>query len=313
MNIDFGVPQGSILGPLLFLIYINDLPEATKFFIRLFADDTFLCAQNNNIFMLESEVNFELHKVFIWLASNKLTLNIKKSKFMFLTNKKKINHELNIKINGNNLEKCESYKYLGVIFDQNLTWQPHVEYICGKISKACGALSKIRHCVDIETLKSVYYALVHSYLRYGIIAWGNATEPVLKPLHSLLNRIVRILTFAPFRIHTGPIFDYLKFLNVTQVFRFETGKFVFKSKNDLLPTDAIAKYFERPISNHSHNLRCRQLPATPFVLLSSFKQKSLYFRGNDMWNSLPETLKLSDSFNIFKKDLKLFLFQNEAG
>ena len=113
MNIDFGVPQGSILGPLLFLIYINDLPEATRFFIRLFADDTFLCAQNNNIIMLENEVNHELHKVFIWLASNKLTLNIKKSKFMFLTNKKKINHELNIKINGNNLEKCESYKYLG--------------------------------------------------------------------------------------------------------------------------------------------------------------------------------------------------------
>ena len=89
--------------------------------------------------------------------------------------------------------------------------------------------------------------------------------------------------------------------------------YVFKSKNDLLPTDAIAKYFERPISNHNHNLCRRQLPATPFVLLSSFKQKSLYFRGNDMWNSLPETLKLSDSFNIFKKDLKLFLFQNEAG
>ena len=121
------------------------------------------------------------------------------------------------------------------------------------------------------------------------------------------------MTFAPFRINTGPIFNYLKFLNVTQVFRFETGKFVFKSKNDLLPIDAIAKYFERTISNHNHNLRRRQLPATPFVLLSSFKQKSLYFRGTDMWNSLPETLKLSDSFNIFKKDLKLFLFQNEAG
>ena len=83
MDIEYGVPQGSILGPLLFLIFINDLPEATNFFIRLFADDTFLCAQNDNLELLENEVNFELKKVFIWLASNKLTLNIKKSKFMF--------------------------------------------------------------------------------------------------------------------------------------------------------------------------------------------------------------------------------------
>ena len=143
MNIDFGVPQGSILGPLLFLIFINDLPEATNFFIRLFADDTFLCSQNNDILRLENEVNFELQKVYVWLASNKLTLNIKKSKFMFFSNKKKVNREMNIKINGNKLEKCDNYKYLGVIFDNNLSWQPHIEYICGKISKACGALSKI--------------------------------------------------------------------------------------------------------------------------------------------------------------------------
>ena len=131
MHIEFGVPQGSILGPLLFLIYINDLPEATNFFIKLFADDTFLCSQNHNILRLENEVNGELHKVFIWLASNKLTLNIGKSKFMFFSNKKKIKHELSIKINEKKLEKCDSYKYLGVIFDKNLSWQPHVEYICG--------------------------------------------------------------------------------------------------------------------------------------------------------------------------------------
>ena len=88
MGIEYGVPQGSILGPLLFLIFINDLPEATNFFIRLFADDTFLCARNDNLELLENEVNFELKKVFIWLASNKLTLNIKKSKFMFFLTKR---------------------------------------------------------------------------------------------------------------------------------------------------------------------------------------------------------------------------------
>ena len=312
MNIEFGVPQGSILGPLLFLIYINDLPEATNFFIKLFADDTFLCSQNQNLLRLENEVNHELQKVFIWLASNKLTLNIGKSKFMFFSNKKKIKHELCIKINGKKLEKCVTYKYLGVIFDKNLSRQPHIEYICGKISKACGALSKIRHSVDIETLKSVYYALVHSYLRYGVLAWGNATEKVLQPLHSLLNRIIRIMTFAPFRIGTGPIFDYLKFLNVTQIFRLETSKFVFKSKKNLLPISTIVKYFERQTATHRHNLRSINRPSliTPYVLLSSSKKKSLYIKGTYLWREMPEPLKSSDSFNIFKKDLKLLILQD---
>ena len=112
--------------------------------------------------ILENEVNLELKKVYVWLASNKLTLNVKKSKFMFFSNKKNISRKLSIKINGKQLENCDSYKYLGVIFDSKLSWKPHVEYICKKISKSCGALSKLRHYVDIGTLKNVYYTLVHS-------------------------------------------------------------------------------------------------------------------------------------------------------
>ena len=104
--LEFGVPQGSILGPLLFLIFINDLPDATSLYIKLFADDTVLCAQNSNLCELEKEVNIELEKVFIWMASNKLTLNIKKSQYMIVSNKRNIS-PITVKINNIPLVNCE--------------------------------------------------------------------------------------------------------------------------------------------------------------------------------------------------------------
>ena len=195
--IEFGVPQGSILGSILFLLYINDLPEATSLFIKLYADDTFLCAQSNDLKTLETEVNEELGKVFDWLRSNKLTLNIAKSKYMIVTNKRNTT-QMSIHIQDTELGECDSYKYLGVIFDRKLNWKAHIEYICGKISRTVGCLAKLRHSVDIETMREVYHALIHSYVRYGIIAWGNSSDSGIQPLSSLINKAIRIMTFAPF-------------------------------------------------------------------------------------------------------------------
>ena len=307
INILFGVPQGSILGPLLFLIYINDLPDATNFFIRLFADDTFLCAQNKNIMALESEVNTELLKVYNWLASNKLTLNISKSKFMIITNKKNI-PVFEVKVNNDCLDKCDSYKYLGVYIDKDLSWKPHIDYICKKISKACGALSKLRHCVGIATLRTVYYALVHSYLRYGILAWGNASLPVLCSLNTLNNKVLRIMTFAPLgRLDTSIIYDHLNVLTIEKLFCLESAKFIYKSKNDLLPLQTIATHFTRSaVSNHSHFTRHRlrnnnvQLSVVPYELLSSFAQKSIQHKAYNIWSNIPLDIRQAESFNIFK-------------
>ena len=132
----------------------------------------------------------------------------------------------------------------------------------------------------------------------------------MKPLNTLLSRTVRIMTFAPFRINTKPIFDYLNFLNVSKTFYLETAKFVFKSNNGLLPTTTIAKYFERGPATHHHNLRqVNNRLSVPLVLLSSFKRKSLHIRGLDIWNNIPESLKLSGSLNIFKKDFKSYVLR----
>ena len=109
------------------------------------------------------------------LRYNKLTLNIKKSQYMIVSNKRNIS-PITVKINNIPLVNCESYKYLGIHFDQKLSWNTHISNISTKIAKACGMLTKLRHFVPIEILIDVFYALIHSYLRYGILVWGNASN-----------------------------------------------------------------------------------------------------------------------------------------
>ena len=139
----------------------------------------------------------------------------------------KRNTNISVKINNKDLEECSNYKYLGVYIDKNLTWKSHIEYICSKIAKTCGALAKIRHYVGIGTLTNVYYALVNSYIRYGLIIWGNASANSLKPLEVIVNRAIRIMSFAPLgRLNTKPIFKHLKILDVHETLTLESAKHI---------------------------------------------------------------------------------------
>ena len=312
LPIKYGVPQGSILGPLLFLLFINDLPNATKFFIKLFADDTFLCAQNAEVDLLEAEVNRELRNVNQWLVANKLTLNVGKSKFMIVTNKKLKSYKPSFMISGKKIEECDHYKYLGVFIDKNLSWKQHIEYISKKISKACGSLANLRYCINIDLLREVYHSLIHSYLRYGILVWGNASETNLQPLKCLINRAVRIMTFTPFgRIDLAPLYECLKILDVDQVNYLETSKFLYKLKTNILPTK-IGNYFEvmGSASNHNYLLRNRERPASRITPRLVSGQNSIQYRGEKIWDEIPLDIRNCDSLKKFKRVLKLKLLES---
>ena len=139
---------------------------------------------------------------------------------------------------------------------EKLNWKDHIEYVCKKVSKACGALAKMRHCASVELLRDIYYALFYSYVRYGITIWGNASDSYLTPLQTLIHRAARIMTFAPYgRIDIFPLLNYLEILDIDDIFSLETAKLVFKVKHDMIPIP-LRNYFDiRNNSAHGYNLR----------------------------------------------------------
>ena len=183
-NITCGIPQGSTLGPLLFLLYVNDLPNCVdKLSVRSFADDTNLFYSSDNLKQLESVMNRELKQIYNYCALNKLSINTAKTNYMLVSSSR-----CHPKINITGIEQKDYIKYLGVYIDKHLNWQPQIQHVNNKLAKNLGILSKLRYYIDLNILKQIYYALIYPYLSYGILAWGCASKTVIDCLRFKQNK-----------------------------------------------------------------------------------------------------------------------------
>ena len=172
-SVSCGIPQGSVLGPLLFLLYINDFSESSNVFdFHLFADDANLFYEAKNLSALETTVNCELANVYTWLCANRLSLNIDKSNYvLFHPPQRNIQRfSFSLSINNQQLKREYCIKYLGLMIDSNLSWKKQVECVVKKVRRGISILSKIRHYITRDILKSLYYTLIYPFLIYGLIA-----------------------------------------------------------------------------------------------------------------------------------------------
>ena len=255
-DITCGVPQGSSLGPLLFLIYINDfrlcLDNATS---GHFADDTFIMYGSKKPSSIETVMNYELKLVSRWLRLNKLSLNSDKTELIFFHSKRhSLNYDsISIKFNKIKLVPVDHVKYLGMYIDKYLSWTFHIQQLSKKLSRANGILSKLRHYAPIETCLQVYYAIFYSHLTYGCNIWGLTTEENLRKVEILQKKCIRIITFSEFRSHTNPLFTNLKLLKVREIIKTQQLKLGYEFLNSTLPTD-LQNIFTLSSNVHNYQL-----------------------------------------------------------
>ena len=251
--IDTGVPQGSVLGPLLFNIYTNDISNISNYFhIIQYADDTALiCSQK--LALDSRHISAELSYIHDWLTVNRLSLNILKTKFMVFSVKNKKVTFPHILLNDTAIENVSSFDFLGVIIHEKMNWEHHVNKIANKINRYIGLMNKLKNILPVATLKTLYDSLILPHLNYGNLAWGLSAGRLIQ----LQKRAVRVMSGSKYNAHTEPIFKSYNTLKFEDIYKLNALKFYYKYSHKELPSYFQEFCLERGSDVHTYNTRYR--------------------------------------------------------
>ena len=311
-TITCGVPQGSILGPLLFLLYINDLAHvSSKIFFLLFADDSNLFLSGKNPNDLIKTMNAEIANVVDWLRINKLSLNLKKTHFMlFRRRRAKMLLDNDVIIDGVTISIAEKTKFLGDMIDPFLTFAAHVQYIRGKVAKGIGILYKCKKYFNRNTLLTLYCAFIYPYLNYCNCIWENTYQSYLDPLIKLQKRAVRTICGTERNAHTECLFGELKVLNMSKLYVYCVQLFLFKYHHKQVP-ETFDEFYTLNRDVHTYFTRQSALFHTTGATTSQ-KCKTIRVAGVNIYNYFYQILDMNCSFITYKKNLKYHLLDNDV-
>ena len=284
-HITCGVTQGLVLGSLLFLLYINDLPNiSNQLHFFLFADDTNIYFKANNLDKIQEVMNKGLKLLREWLIANRLALNVSKTNFTIFSPPNKPYKNITLLINKKAIEQ-EYVKYLGVLLDTKLSFCHHISSIKKNISRAIGIMHKMKTFVYRNILICLYYSLVYPFLIYAIPIWGVACENIINPLYVLQKRVVRIITNKKgyigsdgLLVCSAPLFYETGRLNICDIFKFHIAQFVFSCLNFNSPPQ-FHDYFVH-VSNHYNTISSKnKLLRTPRVRTTKYGLNSVKYAG----------------------------------
>ena len=315
--VPIGVPQGSVLGPILFSLFINDInchvyPSA----VNLYADDTLLYTTGNTCAEASEKLQTSINEISKWYRGNRLALNESKSKCMLLSSKHKSkcnSSRMCVSINDIAIEQVDNVKYLGVTIDQNLTWNEHVSLLCRSLAFKISHLRRIKRMVSTQMLTTVYNSIIQPTIDYAITVWGHTTAENLGKIQRLQNLAARIIlnNFDYVNSRGIDLVKQLKWMNVSERFLYFEKLLIFKCIYGMVPDyleNGIMMDIElRDVNTRSHDMNVY----IPFPT-NELAKRSLYYSGAKNWNSLPSYIKESTSIEVFKKNLKRNIYMTSS-